>query len=142
MIVTPPTHSPQLTLQKILTKWDAKCDLRLRRLVAYIWSSLDKRLVGYVSKKSNESGLHLYTDADLGGCPDTQRSTTGVFLCIKGPDTMFPLVAISKRQSCASISTPEAELVAAQVFCDNTEHRTGYLSPGLADARVQTWGRG
>ena len=47
-----------------------------------------------------------------GGCPDTQRSTTGVFLCMKGTGTMFPLVAISKRQTCASVSTPEAELVA------------------------------
>ena len=54
----------------------------------------------------------MYTDADLGGCPDTQRSTTGVFLCIRGTGTLFPLVAISKRQSCTSISTPEAELVA------------------------------
>ena len=95
-----------------LTKWDKKCDLQLRRLVAYIWSSLGKRLVGYVSKDDKQSGLHLYTDADLGGCPDTQRSTTGVFLCIRGDHTMFPLVAISKRQSCASVSTPEAELVA------------------------------
>ena len=95
-----------------LTKWDNKCDLQLRRLVAYIWSSLGKRLVGYVSKDDKQSGLHLYTDADLGGCPDTQRSTTGVFLCIRGASTMFPLVAISKRQSCASVSTPEAELVA------------------------------
>ena len=66
-----------------LTKWDSKRDLQLRRLVAYIWSSLGKRLVGYVSKDDKRSGLHLYTDADLGGCPDTQRSTTGVFLCIR-----------------------------------------------------------
>ena len=67
-----------------LTKWDKTCDLQLRRLVAYIWSSLGKRLVGYVSKDDKQSGLHLYTDADLGGCPDTQRSTTGVFLLYKG----------------------------------------------------------
>ena len=65
-----------------------------------------------MSKDDKRSGLHLYTDAALGGCPDTQRSTTGVFLCIKGDCTMFPLVAISKRQTCASVSTPEAELVA------------------------------
>merc|ERR1712026_559424 len=95
-----------------LTKWDKKCDMQLRRLVAYIWSSRGKRLVGYVSNADKQSGLHLYTDADLGGCPDTQRSTTGVFLCIRGNHTMFPLVAISKRQSCTSVSTPEAELVA------------------------------
>ena len=50
-----------------LTKWDKKCDLQLRRLVAYIWSSLGKRLVGYVSQEDKQTGLHLYTDADLGG---------------------------------------------------------------------------
>ena len=49
-----------------LTKWDKKCDLQLRRLVAYIWSSLGKRLVGYVSREDKQTGLHLYTDADLG----------------------------------------------------------------------------
>ena len=95
-----------------LTKWDKQCDARLRRLVAYIWSTLDKRLVGYVGKRSTDNGVHLYTDADLGGCADTQRSTTGIFLCIQGDKTMFPLVAISKRQTCVSSSTPEAELVA------------------------------
>ena len=52
-----------------LTKWDKKCDLQLRRLVAYIWSSLGKRLVGYVSQEDTQIGLHLYTDAGLGGAP-------------------------------------------------------------------------
>ena len=80
--------------------------------MAYIWSSLGKWLVACVSNDDKQSGLHLYTDADLGGCPDTQRSTTGVLLCIRGNDTMLPLVAISQMQSCASVSTPEAELVA------------------------------
>ena len=44
------------SLARKLTKWDKKCDLQLRRLVAYIWSSLDKRLVGYVSKDDKQSG--------------------------------------------------------------------------------------
>eukprot|EP00974_Lingulodinium_polyedra_P051641 4967749-Lingulodinium_polyedra.AAC.1 len=33
-----------------LTKWGAQCNARLRRLVSYILSSLDERLVGYVAK--------------------------------------------------------------------------------------------
>eukprot|EP00974_Lingulodinium_polyedra_P037423 3589245-Lingulodinium_polyedra.AAC.1 len=55
-----------------LTKWDTQCDARMRRLVSYIWSSLDARLVGYVTMGGTICGLHLYTDADLGGCSMTQ----------------------------------------------------------------------
>ena len=99
------------TLACRLTKWDSDCDARLHRLVSYIWSTLDERQVGYVAK-GDQSGLHLFTDADLGGCAVTQRSTTGVFLCIRGEKTVFPFVAVSKRQYCVSVSTPEAELVA------------------------------
>eukprot|EP00974_Lingulodinium_polyedra_P085341 8263035-Lingulodinium_polyedra.AAC.1 len=57
-------------------------------------------------------GLHLYADADLCGCSATQRFTSGVFLCVRGERSMFPLVAVSKRPTCVSVSTPEAELVA------------------------------
>merc|ERR1712035_231823 len=55
---------------------------------------------------------HVYTDADLAGCFDTQRSTTGVYHCTSGPHTQFPIAAVSKRQGSVSHSTPESELVA------------------------------
>jgi len=38
--------------------------------------------------------------------------TSGVFLCLVGPNTFMPLAAVSKKQTCVSHSTPEAELVA------------------------------
>ena len=41
------------------------------------------------------------------------RSTSGVFLCLRGPHSFVPLSAVSIRQSCVSHSTPEAEIVAA-----------------------------
>eukprot|EP00974_Lingulodinium_polyedra_P063677 6147912-Lingulodinium_polyedra.AAC.1 len=63
------------------TKWDTQCDARLRRLVSYIRSPLDERLAGYVAKGDKTCGLRLYTDANLGGCSATQRSTSDVFLC-------------------------------------------------------------
>ena len=85
------------TLACKLTKWDKQCDARLRRLVAYVWSTLDKRLICYVGKGSADHGVHLFTDAGVGGCADSQRSTTGVFMCVRGDSTMFPLVAISKN---------------------------------------------
>ena len=56
---------------------------------------------------------HLFADADFAGDPDTQRSTSGLHLASRGPATWFPLTCASKRRTCVSHSTPEAELVAA-----------------------------
>ena len=55
---------------------------------------------------------HIFTDADLAGCAVTQRSTTGVLSCVRGPHTSFPVGVICKRQGSVSHSTPEAEIVA------------------------------
>ena len=59
--------------------------------------------------------LALYADADFAGCIDSLRSTSGGHLNIQGPNTRFPLSGSSKRQGCVSHSTPEAEIVAADV---------------------------
>eukprot|EP00974_Lingulodinium_polyedra_P091799 8897456-Lingulodinium_polyedra.AAC.1 len=59
------------------TEGDTQGDARLRRLASYIWSPLDERLVGCAAKGDKTCGLHLYPDADLGGCSATQRSTSG-----------------------------------------------------------------
>ena len=59
--------------------------------------------------------LALYADADFAGCVDSLRSIFGGHLNIQGPNTRFPLSGSLKRQGCASHSTPEAEIVAADV---------------------------
>ena len=104
------------SLACMLTKWDGTCGMRLRGLVSRSLSTLDASLVRYAAKGGKSCGLCVHTDADLGGCPDSQRSTSGVCLSIRGNKYMLLLVAISKRQTCAcecvSDSTPEAELVA------------------------------
>ena len=56
---------------------------------------------------------HLVADADFAGDIETQRSTSGYYFVIRGPHTSFPISAASKRQTCVSHSTLEAELVAA-----------------------------
>ena len=43
------------------------------------------------------------------------RSTSGVLVALTGPNSFFPISALSKRQSCVSHSTPEAELVAVDL---------------------------
>ena len=99
-------------LAQRITRWDDTCDKRLHRLISYIHSTVSRQLVGFVGDDLGKVSPHLYADADLAGCPDSQRSTTGVFYCAVGPATRFPLSAISKRQGSISQSTPEAELVA------------------------------
>jgi hypothetical protein len=81
--------------------------------MCYINGSRDLVLRGHIGDDPSNLELRLYTDADLAGDRPSFRSTTGVLLVLQGPNTWFPLAAISKRQGCVSASTPEAELVAA-----------------------------
>ena len=87
----------------------------LHRLVCYINSSLDYKLKGHIGDDPENINLTLYSDADFAGCIETAKSTSGVFIALTGPNTFFPLNAISKKQSCVSHSTPEAEIVAAHL---------------------------
>ena len=102
-----------------VTKWSRECDRRLHRLMCYLNSTLKLRLTGYVGDSPTDVTLALFSDSDFAGCKTTARSTTGVFLALSGPNTFVPLAAVSKRQSCVSHSTAEAEIVAA-----NTAVRT------------------
>ena len=70
-------------------------------------------MIGFVGDNREQIAPYLYTDADLGGDADTQRSTSGMHLCWKGKHTNFPIASRSGRQTNCSSSTPEAEIVAA-----------------------------
>ncbi len=98
-----------------ITNWDKHCDRILHRLMCYVNCTLHLRKVGWVNDEKEEIGVHLYADADFAGCKRTGRSTSGGFLCMGGPDTFFPIQAISRKQTAVSHSTPEAEIVAADL---------------------------
>jgi hypothetical protein len=106
---------PIAALATKITKWNSNCDRMLHRLVCYINSSLDYKLKGYVGDKPEDVNITLYSDADFAGCIETAKSTSGVLIALTGPNTFYPLNAISKKQSCVSHSTPEAEIVAADL---------------------------
>ncbi len=95
-----------------LSRWTPECDRRLHKLVCYVNSTLDHRLVGWVGDEVDDIRLHMYTDADFAGCQTTNKSTSGVFMSLEGPRTMFPISFTSKKQTCVAYSTPEAELIA------------------------------
>ena len=93
------------------TRWTKYCDKRLHRLVEYIDSSIDFVQVGWIADKADDLQAVLAADADLAGHVPTAKSTTGVFLSIRGPKSFWPVTGISKRQGCVSTSTPEAYIV-------------------------------
>ena len=70
-------------------------------------------MVSDVGDSPDKLFLPLYSDADFASDLKTSRSTSGTFLKIAGPNTSAPLAAQSKKQTAASHSTPEAEIVAA-----------------------------
>ena len=65
---------------------------------------------GWVGDKPADITPHCFADADFAGCAKT---TSGVHLCLLGPNTVFLLTGQSTKQGCVSHSTPEAEIVAA-----------------------------
>ena len=104
---------PVQGLAKYLTKWTRRNDKELFQLICYIQSTKSIKLVGWVADPLHLLHGVLFSDADFAGCERTMRSTTGVYTCLLGPNTLFPLSGQSKRQGCISQSTTEAELVAA-----------------------------
>ncbi len=70
---------------------------------------------GWVGDDLADIQPHLFSDSDFPGTEGTQRSTSGVHLCLRGPRTSFPLSGQSKRQGCTSQSTTEAEIVAGDL---------------------------
>ena len=83
--------------------------------MCYIETTLHLRMISYCGDSPGDLGPHLFADADFAGCPQTMRSTSGVWLAVMGPTTCCPLSGMSKKQTAVSHSTPEAEIVAADL---------------------------
>ena len=69
-------------------------------------------MYGWMGDHKDKLELVLYCDADLAGDRTDAKSTSGVFVCLYGPNSFMPLAAVSKKQTPVSKSTPEAEIVA------------------------------
>jgi hypothetical protein len=100
-------------LASCTTKWTHQCDRDLHRLICYINTTKDHATIGWCGDPSSALELRVYADADLAGRIRTMRSTTGVILAVSGPNTHMISTGVSKRQTAASHSTPEAEIIAA-----------------------------
>ena len=82
-------------------------------LCTYIHHSYFYRMCAYMESGYQEFSLDVYSDSDYAGCPETQRSTTGAIIFLRGNgNTSVPISFVSKRQGSVSRSTSEAEIVA------------------------------
>ena len=91
--------------------WSRGEDKRLLRLIQYIDSTPQYRLVGTIKDNPEDLELRLYVDADFAGDRLSGKSTNGGYLVLYGPNSFFPLAWVSKRQTSTSRSTTESEVV-------------------------------
>ena len=89
----------------------------LYRLLGYVKATIDLGVHGTVIANEEVPRLHLFADADLAGDVMTMKSHSGHFIVVMDDEgTFFPLFWSSKRQSCVSRSTTEAEIVSASTL--------------------------
>jgi hypothetical protein len=83
---------PTCRLACYVSKWSDACDRRLFQLIKYVHSTYHLRQVGWVGDGLSDLGTSLTPMPDLAGDADTQRSTSGVHLAVRGPRTSFPIL--------------------------------------------------
>ena len=99
---------PVCALASMVSRWNVHCDRMLFRLMCYVHTTKDEVFQhGFVGDNFSDLQLRLYTDADLASDKLTKKSTTGVFLVLVGPNTWFPLQAVSTKQTAVSHSSTE-----------------------------------
>ena len=83
----------------------------MKCIARYLLATQDK---GLILHPTTDLHLDMYVDADFAGDRLDCKSTNGGFLVLWGPNTFFPIAALSSRQTSVSHSTPEAEIIAAE----------------------------
>ena len=79
------------TLATQVTRRSRNSDKQLFRFVSYLHSTKNLCLMPTACDPPELCSLDLYCDADLGGCPYTAKSKSGLFLVVQGPGgTFFP----------------------------------------------------
>ena len=81
------------------------------RIIQFLLGAREWRQIGFIGDDFSELKLGLFTDSDFAGDRSDMKSTSGVFLALYGLHSFFPLGSVSKKQTCVSHSSVEAELV-------------------------------
>ena len=68
----------------------------------------------HLGDKVEDLRLFMFVDASFAGDLRDSKSTSGMYLCIAGPNTWVPITWICKKQSAVSHSSAEAEIIALE----------------------------
>ena len=100
-------------LTRRLTVWSRADDMRLHRLMSYLYGSKDFCLQGKIADPQESLMLCCYTDADHCSAQEDTKSSSGMFLCLEGegPNSFWPLSWASRKQTAMARSTTEAEMI-------------------------------
>jgi hypothetical protein len=80
-----------------------------KTLLRYLSGTTDLRLTFSGSTGDKGHSLAIYTDSDYAACPDTRKSVSGYVITLNGGAVDWR----SKKQTTVTLSTTEAEYVAA-----------------------------
>ena len=81
----PPSSVAISRLASMITRWNAECDRRFERLMAFMSGHGDLVVSGSLSSADVDTAeLHVWPDADLAGDELSARSTSGYFMEVAG----------------------------------------------------------
>eukprot|EP00971_Amphidinium_carterae_P352932 6492774-Amphidinium_carterae.4 len=102
------------TLARQLTRWTKHSDLQLIHLYMYVDSTSDFQMSMPLPSQDerNTCYLELFVDADHAGGEDTEKSTSGMVLCLRTSAGPVLLDWSSKLQTATATSSTEAEILA------------------------------
>ena len=98
-------------LTRRLTVWSRADDMRLHRLMSYLYGSKDFCLQGKIADPKESLVLCCYMHADHCSAQEDTKSSSGMFLCLEGPNSFWPLSWASRKQTATARSTTEAEMI-------------------------------
>ena len=98
-------------LARSVTKRTQACDRRLARLISHIHHTSDYRQYCHVGNTSQHCRLSLLQDSDFAGDLEDSKSTSGGVLGILGNRTFVAVSWMCKKQTLASHSSTESEIM-------------------------------
>jgi hypothetical protein len=115
-VARPDLQTAIVRLAKSITKWKARHDRSLQRLMSYTSCTAALKLTGSMRKgASAETKLVIWPDADLAGDKGSSKATGGYWCELQhGEEHCWPLAWSSKRQTSTAISTAESETISLQ----------------------------
>ena len=122
-------------LARAINKWTKSCDTRLCRLISYIHHTSEYKQFCFVWNTAQQCRLGLFQDSDFARDLEDSKSTSRGILCIFGSHTFVPRSWMCKKQTSASHSSTEAEVISL----DAGLHMDGIPALNLWDLVIQVF---